>query len=309
MTAGLALALGRAFIAACRDELQALKPGNVHVFADGHRMTVADFERSAEAAAGPLSRSGARTGLRILEAVRATQAAAGQNTNLGIVLLCAPLARAAEAGEDLRSSLKTVLADLDREDAANAFEAIRLASPAGLGAAARHDVREPAAATLREAMAEAASRDRIARAYADGFSEVFDLGLPALTAASGAGPRWWPAAAAYLAFLRVAPDSHVSRKFGDGVANALREETEAWLGGLAPVAEERALTAYLADFDRSLKERGLNPGTCADLTVATLFVARLHDVLRERQENGSLRPGEAGASLLSGQPVRRLAGC
>jgi hypothetical protein len=35
--------IARAFEEACRDELDAPKPGNVHVFADGHRMTVTDF--------------------------------------------------------------------------------------------------------------------------------------------------------------------------------------------------------------------------------------------------------------------------
>ena len=47
MTAGTAAHAARiaaAFVAACRDELDAPKPGNVHVFADGHRMTAAEFE-------------------------------------------------------------------------------------------------------------------------------------------------------------------------------------------------------------------------------------------------------------------------
>lgn len=302
MTAGRALAIGTAFLDACRGELEALKPGNVHVFSDGHRMSVADFERSAEAAAGPLSRTGSRVGARILGAVKATRAAVGQNTNLGILLLCAPLARAAEmAPGPLRPSLEAVLADLDCEDAAEAFEAIRLAAPAGLGEAPRHDVRAPATVTLREAMAEAASRDRVARAYADGFSEVFDCGLPALkAAATGEGLRWWPAAAVYLAFLRTGPDSHVGRKFGAPVATGVRKEAEALAERIPPLSRAEELVRILTEFDVSLKRRGINPGTCADLTVATLFVARLHDVLREGQENGSLRPGGAGASLLSG---------
>ncbi len=35
------------------------------------------------------------------------------------------------------------------------------------------------------------------------------------------------------------------------------------------------MTAPLTAFDQALKERGLNPGTSADLTVATLFAASL----------------------------------
>ncbi len=47
MTA-LAEQVAAAFKAACLDELEAPKPGNVHVFASGHRMTAAEFVRSAE---------------------------------------------------------------------------------------------------------------------------------------------------------------------------------------------------------------------------------------------------------------------
>ena len=39
--------LADAFKAACMAELEALKPGNVHIFADGHGMTVQDFMASA----------------------------------------------------------------------------------------------------------------------------------------------------------------------------------------------------------------------------------------------------------------------
>src|SRR5262249_9191178 len=156
--------IAQAFTAACRDELLAAKPGNVHVFADGHRMTADDFFRSAEAAAGPLTQSGAKVGRRILGAVEATKAAVAANTNLGIILLCAPLAAAAEQEpSDLRTALARVLAALDVDDAALAFRAITLASPGGLGTAERHDVRAPATVSLRAAMAEAADRDRIAR--------------------------------------------------------------------------------------------------------------------------------------------------
>src|SRR5437879_5043054 len=111
-------AIAAAFVAACRDELEAPKPGNVHVFADGHRMSVADFIRSANAAAAALTKPGARVGQRILGAVEATRAAVGTNTNLGIILLCTPLAAAAEvASTGLRDALADVLQSLDITDA------------------------------------------------------------------------------------------------------------------------------------------------------------------------------------------------
>ena len=138
-----------AYIDACLAELDALKPGNVHRFAPGHGMTVADFVRSAEASAGPIASRGARVGVRIRDAVAATLSAVGQNTNLGIVLLCAPLAAAVEIEDAaLRPALAHVLDGLDKADAEDAFSAIAAANPGGLGRTDRNDVNAPATVTL-----------------------------------------------------------------------------------------------------------------------------------------------------------------
>ncbi|WP_342106016.1 triphosphoribosyl-dephospho-CoA synthase [Methylobacterium sp. SI9] len=257
--------IGTLYRAACLAELDALKPGNVHAFAPGHRMVVADFVTSAEVSAPALARPGAGVGARIRDGVAATMAAVGQNTNLGILLLCAPLATAAERGEGVAAVLDT----LDRADAAGVFAAIRLANPGGLGRADRHDVAAAAPDSLRDAMAEAADRDRIARAYGTGFDDLTAIGLPALAEARGQGldPSWCTTAV-HLAYLRSVPDSHVARKHGRAAAEELRREVEEGLAGLDLAAQP---VAALLTLDASLKARGLNPGTSADFTVATLF--------------------------------------
>jgi triphosphoribosyl-dephospho-CoA synthase len=266
--------IAAAFRAACAAELDAPKPGNVHRFAGGHGMAVADFLASAAAAAGPLCTPGGGLGARILGAVEATRAAVGQNTNLGIVLLAAPLAMAAEEqGGTLRARLSRVLADAGRADAQAAFRAIVLAAPAGLEAAA-HDVRAPARVRLSTAMAAAAGRDRIAWNWAHGFADVFEIGLPALAAAPGP----WPALAAYLCFLVAFPDSHVMRKHGTDAATALQAAARPWPARLAAAADPVALLPALLDWDAALKRQGINPGTSADLTVASLFARQLLDL-------------------------------
>jgi triphosphoribosyl-dephospho-CoA synthase len=266
--------IAAAFLVACRAELQALKPGNVHVHAAGHGMTTADFEASAEAAAPHIAAAGEPVGIRILRAVEATRAAVGQNTNLGIVLLAAPLALAAEraAGQDLRPALETVLSALSRQDAAHCFQAIALARPGGLGDAAEQDVRDPPSVTLLEAMRLAAHRDRIAYQYASGFADVFDAGLPV---ARGAASSAEAAAAVFWHFLTTIPDSHIARKYGVDRAEAVRSLAMQVDAGLRSAANAPARKALLLDFDARLKADGLNPGTTADLTVATLFALRL----------------------------------
>ena len=266
--------IAAAFVAACEDELAALKPGNVHRFADGHRMTVADFEASARAAAPALAAAGTAVGARILAAVEATRAAVGTNTNLGLVLLCAPLAAAAEGPGPLRERLKAVLATLTVADADAAFLAIRLAAPAGLGAVPGYDVADAATIDLRAAMAVAAPRDRIAHQYVTGFADVFSTALPLFrTAVTVLRDRAAATTLLHLGLLAAIPDTHVARKHGAAAAEALRAEAADVLRGIGrdPRPHETGLLA----FDADLKRRGLNPGTTADLVVATLFAERL----------------------------------
>jgi triphosphoribosyl-dephospho-CoA synthase len=277
-----------AFIAACRDELEAPKPGNVHVYASGHRMTAAQFVDSAVAAADPLCAPTARVGVRIREAVAATLRAVGANTNLGIVLLCAPLAAAAELEAlKLRDALVSVLDGLDIRDADDAFAAIAQASPAGLGRVEKHDVFAAAQVSLKQAMSEAADRDRIARQYATGFADVFDLGMKLHAVAT---TRWsdpqFATLAVYLGFLSKFPDSHIVRKHGAEVAAhvcgaAMKFDILLW-----SAQQPAALLGELVAWDAALKARGINPGTSADLTVATLFGRRLQSVLPSGRNSG-----------------------
>jgi triphosphoribosyl-dephospho-CoA synthase len=266
-----------AFIAACNAELEALKPGNVHVYRPGHGMQVNDFRRSAEVAAAPIASPGAPIGRRIFKAVEATIAAVGQNTNLGIVLLCAPLAAAFEYPDlSLRRALATVLQRLDRQDADLAFRAIMLAAPAGLGRASRHDVSDTAVVTLREAMMEAQDKDLIARQYSCDFADIFDLGLTELAKSR---QRWedprWSTVAVYLAFLSRYDDTHIQRKYGVSAARRVRLQARSALERLHACSDPSVVVDDLLQWDAALKQNRVNPGTSADLTVATLFASEL----------------------------------
>ena len=280
--------VAEAFIAACRDELESPKPGNVHVFAPGHRMTTIQFIQSAKAVVGPLCEPATRVGARIRGAIEATHQAVGLNTNLGIVLLCAPLAAAAELKRfELRDALIRVLDDLDVRDANHVFAAIVQASPAGLGRAEKHDVFAPARVTLKQAMAEAADRDRIARQYATAFADIFDLGmaLHAAAVAHWSDPKW-AALAVYLGFLSRFPDSHVTRKHGADTASDLRRTAMKFDTLLWSTQEPANLLDQLLGWDAVLKARDINPGTSADLTVATMFGRRLQSVLPSGRNSG-----------------------
>lgn len=279
MADDLAQRARRAFLAACALDVAVRKPGNVSAHSAGHGMVAEQFLASARAAADPLFAPGLGVGARLEGAVEATLRVAGCNTNLGILLLCAPLACLVDREPGLqgpparwRERLQGLLNRLDREDAAGAFRAIAAAHPGGLGNSPEQDVHAPPTVTLQQAMAIAAGRDRIAAQYAGGYADLFDTGLPVL-AAFGAGPvSARSVQALFLAYLGRFPDSHIVRKHGEGPAQTVLQEAEPWRLR-AQAGEDVDADPAFAAWDDSLKARGLNPGTSADLTVATLFLA------------------------------------
>jgi triphosphoribosyl-dephospho-CoA synthase len=263
------------FLRACELDVTVRKPGNVSVVSPGHRMHAGQFIASAEAAATALFDAGIAVGQRIERAIAATQAAVGCNTNLGIVLLIAPLAAAAErpgaldSTPALHDALQVVLAELDRADAQAAYRAIALAQPAGLGEVPQADVRTVPQIGLREAMALAAPRDLIARQYANAYADVFeamqrDLDCGFLLAEASAAD----VQRVFLGWLSRHPDSHIVRKHGDAVAHSVMSAAQVWFAHPAPGA-----APGFAAWDHALKADGINPGTSADLTVATLWLA------------------------------------
>ena len=262
----------KAYVDACLAELHALKPGNVHIHAAGHGMELRHFETSARVSAPFVTNPELGVGARVRLGVDATFAAAGCNTNLGILLLCAPLTAAAERGcEDLRKHLAHVLSSTGPQDAADVFAAIARASPAGLGQVDEGDVTAPPRITLLDAMTLASDRDRIARAYVTDFEDVFEFALPALDRLRRTGARSEDAITAlHMALLAAFPDSHIARKHGQDAARrvmAMAHERQV----LARPPIGKAAFATLLDFDRELKSQGYNPGTTADFVVATLF--------------------------------------
>lgn len=271
-----------AFVRACRAELTALKPGNVHIHAGGHGMEVATFEAAATAAAPFVAEASLATGARILKSVEASMATAGCNTNLGILLLCVPLAVAAMSPEEvsLQKRLEGVLNSLDRNDAENIYAAIRTANPGGLGTSDEADVAAPPVISLLEAMALAAPRDRIAANYVSGFRDIFADHLPLLIRISASTTDAPPPspddaiATLFMSLLARYPDSHIRRKFGMETATHVQRLARAARSIWTPVVQPRD-HAQLMELDTLLKSERWNPGTTADFVVATVFAAQI----------------------------------
>jgi len=266
---------------ACLLEAGAAKPGNVSPGRPFRDMRYEDFVASAVAAGPELGRAGERPlGETILAAVRATRQRTAANTNLGIILLLAPLARAAvRTGEPLDAAVEAVLGSTTVADAVAAYEAIRLSRPGGLGTAPAADVSGTPTLTLRAAMALAADRDAVAREYATGYSTTFSVGAPALRRALSAGLGWDDAMLeAYLTLLAHQPDTLINRKLGPEAARAVSTRAAEVLatGGVRTVEGRAAIAAFDAGLRDAQNSR--NPGTTADLTAAAILVILIEDV-------------------------------
>ena len=265
-------------------EVNSLKPGNVSPYSEGHDMTVADFVKSAELVTPILCDPSLSVGERILESVKITRSEVGCNTNLGMLLLFAPLLRAAELGvAKLQSNLGLVLQELDDRDAACIFAAISHASPGGLGESEKYDVNQQLqdSITLQMAMTEAKDRDLIAKQYVTGFEDIFSQGT--FTRGSGCiggfALRWnsvqWAAVACYMGFMAEFPDSHIMRKYGHEVAEQIKINAGPIATAFRDKDSPEEATEMLMKFDKALKQKGVNPGTSADLTAASLLVYHL----------------------------------
>ncbi len=323
---------------ACRAELRALKPGNVGDHGGTAQLSVRDFELSAQVIGAPLSDRDRPLGERVLAAISATRDAVATNTNLGIVLLLAPLILAAERswaeleahGQPpgphsrqadprgglmslLQKHLHTVLATLTHSDATAVYRAIRLARPGGLGRVDEHDVSDVPTVSLREAMQAAAGRDTIARMYVTDFATLFDSVLPelihqrAVSAQAGAKPviamlDTWPLTRTWLRLLADLPDSLIARKHGMAIAREVSGTAREWYLALSAGDPTPELRDGLLAWDRNLKQSHVNPGTSADMLVAALFVEALlaaqTETLMEKQSMAKIDRVMVGESLV-----------
>jgi len=264
---------GRCAAEACRLEASAEKPGNVHPGAAFIDLSYAELVAAGAAIAPALDRAPIeRLGATILAAVQASHGVTRSNANLGIVLALAPVAAAAE--EQPRRSITAagiaaVMSRLGPLDAADVWEAIRLANPGGMGRVSAADLHDPPPADLRVAMAAAAPHDQIARLWTAGYASLFDGLIEDLLAEVGSGHSLGDAIVrGYLRQLAREPDSLVARRHGAEVAgevsrgarNVLRVGAGAW-------------KSAVATFDRSLRVPvKINPGTSADLVATALFI-------------------------------------
>ncbi|MCH2201555.1 MAG: triphosphoribosyl-dephospho-CoA synthase [Fuerstiella sp.] len=256
---------------ACLVEALSEKPGNVsplHGFKDS---SVGHFVRSAQVSAPILASSSPNNvGRTIYDAAVATRNSVGHNTNLGILLLLAPMA-AVPVSVSVADGIDGILAGLTVKDADWAYRAIRLAEPGGLGQTAAQDVYETPTETLLQCMGRAAAWDLIALQYRNGFHEVLCVGLELLIDSLNSTDDQHRIGWLALKLIAEYGDSLIARKVGRSVADDVQQRAAAVIDAGWPDSSV-AIEMY-DEFDTYLRSNGnrLNPGTTADMIAAIIF--------------------------------------
>jgi triphosphoribosyl-dephospho-CoA synthase len=272
-------------------EASAPKLGNVHPAASFSDMQFGHFIASATAVSAvfkEVDRLG--IGPLVLASVQATRLRVGCNTNLGTILLLAPLAKAASklfqlearfvatalptgiSRQGLQASVAEALQALTLEDSQLVYKAIRTAQPGGLGQQTANDIARPAPLCLVDAMQQVAEVDAVARQYVNNFADVIERLLPWLDEAliRHACPL---KAIVHLQLRTLAwqPDGLIARKRGMELARQVQLRAQEVL----PIVEsgDESAQLHLDRLDKELRTDGnrLNPGTTADLIAATIF--------------------------------------
>ena len=279
----MSMSIGQLATLACLIEISTPKPGNVHRGADFEDMTFLDMATAAVAIQHAFDAAANNSlGGIVKDAVEATQRAVAKNTNLGTVLLFAPIVKAfanldvAKAKvdyESLERQVKAVLAATATCDATLVYDAIRMANPGGLGSVNQADVAAPVAVDLLAAMRFAMDRDLVARQFVNGLETVFHFVVPHIQRRIDRGMRPDQAIiATHVLLMAEHPDSLIRRKCGNAIAvqSAARAQKVAACG---EPTDDSYLTE-LAELDFWLRCDGhrRNPGTTADLIAAGILI-------------------------------------
>ncbi|MCJ7771017.1 triphosphoribosyl-dephospho-CoA synthase [Candidatus Bathyarchaeota archaeon] len=262
-------------------------------------------QRGYMAFTGKIQLCGIRIGECIEEAVdESAKWQKGLNAHLGTILLFSPLVTAGGScgsieainPKSLREAVGKVVGQTTRKDAACAFEAMAKMSPQTLGRlpdANAPDVLKRTRGflpdvTLLEAMKYGATWDSIASEWSTNFERVFTTGYPELIEVFSETQDINTATVhTFLFFLSHFQDTFVSRKAGlkhtvylDEAIRIGSKET-AWVSELAGEALKQGglMTTYgrasILALDSRLRFHGLNPGTTADMTGASILTAML----------------------------------
>jgi triphosphoribosyl-dephospho-CoA synthase len=240
------------------------KPGNVDRCHDYPETRLEHFLASTIFARKALEEAGkgeGRIGEIIRHAVRDTNCHDGGNTHFGAFILLIPLVY----GRDIPGAIAAV-SKTDTSDAIAFYKAFAMTA-VKMNATDDLDVNDPHTLTLirdremtlLDIMQHSAAQDMVAREWVNGFSLV-RRGADLL---KQLGPGRQSIVDAFLTLLATEPDTFIIKKHGLEVARETMLKARDVLNGKGSVRE----------FDEDCIQRDINPGSIADITIASIYIA------------------------------------
>ena len=270
--------LKSAYLFSCKKDIELIKPGNVNLLSSHKDTKAQDYLDSAILSSKELFNQNYSLGKRILESVNVTRSQVNVNTNLGIILLCAPVIQSYIDFNllDLREGIKKTLATKSIKDIHDLCAAINISSPGGLGDRDMYDTASYPNASIKEIMDYSQEYDRISYQYSHNFSDIFDFIIPKLEFLNQRYESLDTSLSLlFIEILAKIPDSHISRKFGDKIAKKTSNNAHDLLKILDREYDPDYLAKALNNLDYEYKKKGINPGTTADLLVASLMIYKI----------------------------------
>jgi triphosphoribosyl-dephospho-CoA synthase len=292
-------------------EVSADKPGNVNLITgfEGTRYehflasAVAAFpwfqvaaERGIAVSNGEITVGGVRIGQIIRNCVWDINAwQHGGNTLLGTVILLSPIAAAAGMTyamnenvfeiQQLRENLKRITESTLPEDAADVYEAIKIAKPSGLGKAPELDVNDSGSInrivkeniTLYQVFKIASAYDRVCSEWVSNYPITFEVAYPYLIRQIKETKDLNKTIIhTFLKVLAEYPDTFITRKIGIEKAKkvSVKASEILELGGLETSLGQKSLHKFDCELRKSSND--LNPGTTADIVAAALALCILN---------------------------------
>lgn len=273
------------------------KPGNVHRTRNYDDMVFQDFIISGVVIGKTMEElalqskeiddlSKAELGKYIIQAVSETDKWIENNTNLGIMMMCVPIAAAASISEgfdEIQENVGRLMDATTVEDAVNLYDAINVADAGGMGDQEEFDVMSEKAKdelrannqTMFDVLEISAGWDRLANELTNKMPVCFEIGYPTfrdfLETCDDVDVVNKATVLTFMTILSQIPDTLISRKYGNEIAESVSKKAK----GILKFKDDESFVQKLLDFDDYLYENKYNPGTTADLTAASIFLSYL----------------------------------
>tara|TARA_B100001029_G_scaffold934_1_gene680 strand:+ start:112 stop:717 length:606 start_codon:yes stop_codon:yes gene_type:complete len=197
---------------------------------------------------------------------------------LGIVILIAPIIQAilTSTKTTFRSALKDVIKTSRISDTNLLCRAINSVNPGGLGEKEEMDTNSLPKVTIKTIMDKSAKYDRLSYQYSTGYSDILDFIVPRIIEHKKYIENTdFLLSLVFLEILSEIPDTHISRKFNEKIAKKTSNEARDLIKIINTERSRKKAISRICQLDYEYKNKGINPGTTADLLLSSVMIERL----------------------------------